>query len=117
MISTGQVTGRWKNSKPFTVGISEFELTEIDNKLSISIQGASGGTLPADIGPISAIGHASDELSNDCIAFQAETIAEGKQYFFAGNINKGLVIIATYIKVLSGEKSNFFIREFFYKLK
>jgi len=117
MISTVQVTGRWKNSKSSTVGIAEFTLAEVDNKLSISFQGATGGSIPGNIGPIEAVAHASDDSSSDCIAFQAETTVDGKQYIFAGNINKGLVIIATYIRILNGEKPNFFIREFFYKLK
>ncbi len=116
MISTGQMAGRWKNSKANTKGIAEFALEEVDSELLISINGAEEGFLPNNIGPIVSTPHSANESSDDCIAFQADTTIDGVNYFFAGNINKGLVIIATYIKS-SEISSNFFVREFFYKQK
>ncbi len=117
MISTGQVTGRWKNSKSTTKCIAGFTLEDGGNGLVLSIRGADDGYLPSTIGPISAVAHASNMSSTDCIAFHAVAEVDGKEYFFAGNVNKGLIIIATYVKVSSGKDSNFFVREFFYKLK
>jgi len=117
MISNGQVLGRWKNSKGETKGIAAFSLEEVQGKLMITIEGAADGHLPSKIGPVEAIAHGADLTSTACSAFQARTESNGKSYFFAGNINKGLIIIATYVEVPLELGSNFFIREFFYKLK
>lgn len=117
MITTKQILGRWKNSKIDTKGIAEFTLESRDNKLSLLLIGEEGSFLPNSIDWIEATGHASDNSSLDCIAFKAETTIDGKDYFFAGNVNKGLIIIATYVEESEVLKSNFFLREFFYKLK
>jgi len=117
MTSTSNITGNWKNSKATTKTIAKFSLLEKDGNLQITIAGAAGGYLPNEIGPLSVIAHAADPDSTESIAFQAEATVDGTSYFFAGNVNKGLVIIATYIKTAAGKGSNFFIREFFYRLK
>lgn len=117
MVSTEQVTGRWKNSKPTTVGISNFSLENVNNQLSLTIKGTEGGFLPDHLGPIEVSEHSATRNSKDCIAFHANVTHDGNEYSFAGNVNKGLIIIATYVKVKADETANFFVREFFYKLK
>jgi len=117
MSLTGQVTGRWKNSKPSTNGIEQFTLTDDGTNLSLSIRGAEHGFMPDDMGPLKTTAYSADGSSTDCIAFHAKGMADGKTYSFAGNVNKGLIIIAIYIEVSNNEADNFFVREFFYKLK
>ena len=117
MVSTDKVIGKWKNSKIGTKGIGEFELSEYDGNFSLTVRGADGGYFPSEISILACTAHSSSPSSNTFSAFQAEAKVDGSTYFFAGNINKGLIIIATYIQVESDDKSNFFIREFFYKLK
>jgi hypothetical protein len=117
MVLTEQLTGRWKNSKSTTIGISTFHLENVDNQLSLTINGADGGFLPYHMGPITVSTHSATKTSKTCIAFHANVSKDGNEYSFAGNVNKGLIIIATYVKVKADDTANFFVREFFYKLK
>ena len=117
MISTANVIGKWKNSRPDTQGIESFELRADNGSLKLSVYGVSGGFMTDNLTDLECTAHATSPESNTFSGFQAQGTENGKEYFFAGNINKGLIIIATYIKVLSGNESNYFVREFFYKLK
>ncbi|MDF1695924.1 MAG: hypothetical protein P1U56_08840 [Saprospiraceae bacterium] len=117
MISTGQVTGTWKNSKSNTIGIAGFTLEEINNSLFIKIQGVKDGLLPESINDLKAHIYTASAESDQCIAFDSSVKLGDRECFFAGNVNKGLIIIATYIKMNSDSDNNLFVREFFYKLK
>lgn len=117
MISNNKLIGSWKNSKATTICISEFALASSNDEMTLDIIGAKGGVMPDHLGPIKVSRHFKDNTSNDCIAFHGQSEVNGKKYAFAGNINKGLIIIATYIIDLKDASQNGFIREFFYKLK
>lgn len=117
MVSKDKVAGRWKNSKSTTKGIAGFTLTESEGGLMLGIQGAEGGFMSSQLEPVKVSCHSNNSDSKECIAFHGTSVDGGHKYRFAGNINKGLIIIATYITDLNDEDSNFFVREFFYKLK
>ena len=117
MISNNTLIGNWKNSKVGTKGIERFTLSSIEDGLSLTIHGAEGGVLPTTLSDINVTMHTKSRDSIDCIAFHGNAQTESHTFSFAGNINKGLVIIATYIVDKEGVENNTFIREFFYKLK
>ena len=108
--------GQWKNPKKGTKGIRHFDIVNNGNGLEINATGASDGYMPGNWGTKDLLIHNTAPDSSSEVGFQATYEINEKELFLAGNINKGLIIIAIYIKLLNQEdKSHFFIREFFYK--
>lgn len=117
MIETSQILGRWKNSKQGTKGISTFTFTHSNGDLMITVEGSNEGQMSGTYGPLPCVVYAPGPGSTSFSAFEISFATTERTYFLAGNINKGLIIIASYIQSTVSDESNFFIREFFYKLK
>ncbi len=113
-ISYKHFLGSWKNSRPETKGIESYVFEESDEGLQISVRGAEDGVIPGNWGTQPVICHASSPEGGKATAFQAGFLVNGHKIFIAGNINKGLIIIAIYIEAGEAD-ANSFIREFFYK--
>ena len=111
------LTGRWINSKDTTSGITEFELSVQDGDLYFQFSGAENGPFPGDLGKhnVQTYGQLND--ASKFSGFQLTANIKDIEMVLAGNINKGLIIIALYgSPAQDSETSNFFIREFFYQV-
>ena len=109
----GFLPGNWRNTNKHTKGIITFSLEEQGNGLLLTMQGAVGGHLPQEIGSAQMECFTSTPQSSTVNSFFGTLEDTDNEYKFAGNLNKGLIIIAAYVK-LNGEP--YFIREFFSKM-
>ena len=77
---------------------------------------AYGAGAPRDWGKVAVIPHASGVDSHDPAGFLAVYDFDFMQMLLAANMNKGLLIIASYNTFRDGSRrSNYFSREFFYR--
>jgi hypothetical protein len=109
--------GRWKNSYEKARVIGEIMLFEENGKLFIHITGSESGYCPGnwETAPVSIHSYAPD--TNDVVAFLAQYALEEMDAVLAMNENKGLLIIAGYFTYKKNDgRSDFFVREFFYKI-
>lgn len=110
-------TGKWVNSYDKARAIREFTLTEKDGKLQIHIEGSDTGFYPGDWGTAHTRHHAYAPDMNDIVALQARYDFDDFEAFLAINENKGLLIIAGYFTFKNdNERSDCFVREFFFKV-
>lgn len=112
-IDFGYLPGTWRNTNKHTKGISAFTLEAEDNQLTLSLQGASGGYFSPEMGTVEMQCFHAGPDSSKVIGFFSSLQDADKELKLACNLNKGLIIIATYITVGG---ASFFIREFFYKI-
>ncbi len=109
----GYLPGTWRNTNKLTKGIITFTLEAADNQLMLTLQGAAGGYFSPEMGTVEMqCFHAAPDSSKVIGFFSALQDAD-QELKLACNLNKGLIIIATYITVGS---TSFFIREFFHKI-
>lgn len=108
--------GTWKNSNGSALGIDVFSIKEGDLGPLFTASGTESGYFPGNWGTAPVEFLVSHPDSNTASAFQVNFEVGGREIFLAGNINKGLIIIATYAVAQSGsELPNLFTREFYYK--
>lgn len=106
------LTGRWLNTKRQTKMIRELELTHHGDAYVLHAYGAGA---PRDWGEVQVTPHAGRVDARDPAAFHAVYDFGFLQMFLAANLNKGLLIIASYNTFRDGStRSNYFSREFFY---
>lgn len=108
--------GNWKNSHQASQGIAAFEIREGARGPEISVSGIESGFFPGDWGskPVNFL--VSGPGQTTASAFSATFDIGGRSLFLAGNINKGLIIIAIYAHAKSGSAHpSLFTREFYYK--
>lgn len=108
--------GNWKNSHKVSKGIDSFEITEIDSGPQIRVSGIESGYFPGNWGtaPVGFLVSGPDQTTAS--AFEATFEIGDRNLFLAGNINKGLIIIAIYAKAKAGKDiPSLFIREFYFK--
>jgi hypothetical protein len=77
---------------------------------------AFGAGAPRDWGKVVAVPHAGGVDAHDLAGFLAVYDFDFMQMSLAANVNKGLLIIASYNTFRDGSaRSNYFSREFFYR--
>ncbi|MCB9232393.1 MAG: hypothetical protein H6581_12060 [Bacteroidia bacterium] len=110
--------GKWKNPFDQSKGIQSFEIRqESDGRVTMEVQGVSQGYFPAGWGQAEVNFLASTPGGTQASAFSASFQLPGRNVFLAGNINKGLIIIAIYALDAKGNQdNNLFVREFYHKL-
>ena len=109
--------GRWVNSYDKARGISEFTLFENNGELQVSINGSKTGFYPGSWGTELVRYHAYAPDMYEIVAFQARFDMEDVEAFLALNENRGLIVIACYFTFKNeDERSDCFVREFFYKV-
>lgn len=109
--------GRWVNSKKKTSGIEEFEFSIKGEDLIIKITGSATGPLTGEWKAHKVKCYGNMAQPEAFSGFQLTLASHGIDIVLAGNINKGLIIIAMYgVPTSSAEISNFFLREFFYQV-
>ena len=109
-----KIIGEWTNSKNITHGIQSFIFRAKDGNLEIELFGSESSFQPGSWGNHTLSTYSSSGNTQFSAFHSSIKIADHK-IEIAGNINKGLIIIASYIKNEgSTQKSNDFIREFFY---
>lgn len=106
--------GDWKNSNGSSNGIDSFRIAESEDGPKIEVIGIEGGFFPGNWGKAKVQFLVSGPHHTTASAFQACFRNGNKQIFLAGNINKGLIIIAIYAMAEQGDP-NLFVREFYYK--
>jgi hypothetical protein len=111
-VDLSSLIGRWKSTRRDTKVICELELAR---KADSYVLHAFGAGAPRDWGEVTVTPHASNVDGQDATAFQATYDFTFMQLHLAANVNKGLLIIATYHTFCDGSnRSNYFAREFFY---
>ncbi len=112
-LDLGELSGLWKNTQRATRVIRELTLTKNADAYELNAFGAGE---PRDWGKIVAIPHAGAVDSHDPAGFFGVYDFGFMQMFLAGNMNKGLLIIASYNTFRDGSRrSDYFSREFFYR--
>ena len=112
-VDLGELTGLWKNTKRATRVIRELTLTKNGDAYELNAFGAGA---PRDWGKVVVIPHAGGVDAHDPAGFLAVYDFDFMQMFLAANMNKGLLIIASYNTFRDGSgRSNYFSREFFYR--
>jgi hypothetical protein len=112
-VDLAELTGLWKNTKRDTRIIRELTLTQNGDAHELNAFGAGA---PRDWGKVIVIPHASGVDAHDPAGFLAVYDFDFMQMFLAANMNKGLLIIASYNTFRDGSgRANYFSREFFYK--
>lgn len=110
--------GNWKNPKTTTQGIYQFSITKSEQGMDIEVEGVAEGRIPGKWGKQALALYNNNPDERDPVAFQATYTIGGLELQLAGNINKGLIIIALYARQLaSTDQADFFIREFYFKKK
>jgi hypothetical protein len=112
-VSLGELTGLWKNTKRATRVIRELRLLQEGGRYLLH---AAGAGAPCDWGkvPVTPCANGADAL--DPAGFFAVYDFGFQRMFLAANMNKGLLIIASYKMFLDGDRrSDYFTREFFYR--
>jgi hypothetical protein len=108
-----ELTGLWKNTNRATRVIRELTLTKKGDAYELNAFGAGA---PRDWGKVHAIPYSSSVDARDAAGFFATYDFKFMQMFIATNVNKGLLIIASYNTFRDGSgRSNYFTREFFYR--
>ena len=116
-VDISEYLGNWKNSYDKARVINSFSIAEENGEVKISVQGAVNGLHPGSWGKEDLKTYAYDPDMNDVVAFRAQFEMENLGAFLAINENKGLIIIAGFFSVKNDpSKSDFFVREFFYKV-
>jgi hypothetical protein len=114
-VDLGELTGLWKNTNRATRVIRELTLTKNGEVYELQ---AFGADAPRDWGKVSVIPHAGGVDAHDPAGFLAVYDFDFMQMFLAANMNKGLLIIASYNSFRDGSgRSNYFSREFFYRIQ
>lgn len=117
-IDLSAILGTWINSNQETEWIRKFTITQQGEQVFIN---AYGGNAPEDWGKIEVTTYV-DNLGQT--GFSAQYNLDGVEALLASNTNKGLCIIATFLKFKKDdnathryrERPNFLSREFYYKL-
>lgn len=106
--------GDWQNSNESSFGLAGFSIIEGLSGPEIQVTGIAGGYFPGDWGTAPAQFLVSAPGQRVASAFQASYNLGDRTVFLAGNINKGLVIIAVYA-LSDSEEPSLFVREFYFK--
>lgn len=116
-IDLNAILGTWINSNQQTEWIKKFTITQHSDRVFIHVY---GGNSPEDWGQVEITTYV-DNLGQT--AFSAQYNLDGVEPLLAANMNKGLCIIAAFLKFKDGAKRsstggnrpNFLSREFYYK--
>ena len=116
IIDLSYYTGTWVNSYEKARVIGGLTITEHNGKIMIAPKSSATGFYHGEWGSSELKPHAYAPDMNDIVAFRAQFHLEDMEAFLAINENKGLLIIAGYFSFkTSDERSDCFVREFFYK--
>ena len=114
-VDLGHYAGHWTNTNPETSAITHFDFKQRGERFYLR---ASGAGYPGDWGEVEVTPHAYDVSSQRGLAFLAQYSFDFAEITLAGNENKGLIIIASYHRFKDASpRSNYFKREFFYRLE
>ncbi|PHS03603.1 MAG: hypothetical protein COA88_15550 [Kordia sp.] len=109
--------GTWVNSYEKARVIESFTFSENNGKIQMTVKNSKVGFYSGNWGSGELKPHSYAPDTNDVVAFQARFELEDMDAFLAINENKGLLIIAAYFTFKqSDDRSDCFVREFFYKI-
>ena len=112
-IDSGDLVGFWKNTNRMTRVIRELSLAKSGDSYELNAFGAGA---PRDWGKVAVAPHSGGVDAHDLAGFLAVYDFDFMRMFLAANLNKGLLIIASYNAFRDGSgRSNYFSREFFYR--
>ncbi|NES41330.1 hypothetical protein [Moorena sp. SIO2C4] len=104
------ILGTWINSSEKTEWIKKYTITQEGDRVFINVYGADS---PEDWGKVEVTTFV-DNLGQT--AFHAQYNLDGVEPLLAANMNKGLCVVAAFLKFKDGDRPNFLCREFYYKL-
>ncbi|NEO64684.1 MAG: hypothetical protein F6J98_31485 [Moorea sp. SIO4G2] len=105
------ILGTWINSSEKTEWIKKYTITQEGDRVFINVYGANS---PEDWGKVEVTTFV-DNLGQT--AFHAQYNLDGVEPLLAANMNKGLCVVAAFIKFNNGDRPNFLCREFYYKVE
>jgi len=109
--------GRWVNSYDKARVISSFTIIEKGGKIMITPENSKMGFYNEEWDSSELKPHAYGPDMDDIVAFQAHFNMKDMNVFLAVNENKGLLVIAAYFSFKETDnRSDCFVREFFYKI-
>jgi hypothetical protein len=112
-VDLGELTGLWKNTKRNTRVIRALTLTKVGDAFELNAFGAGA---PREWGKVNVVPHAGGVDAHDPAGFLAVYDFDFMRMLLAANMNKGLLIIASFNTFRDGSpRSNYFSREFFYR--
>ena len=117
-IDLSAILGTWINSNQETEWIRKFTITQEGEQVFIN---SYAGSSPEDWGKIEVTTYVDNHGQT---GFSAQYDLDRVEVLLASNTNKGLCIIATFLKFKNGhngterygDRPNFLSREFYYKL-
>ena len=106
--------GTWVNTYPKTTGIQQFQIYPAGDQWLLSVTAKNA---PLDWGSVPITAYAATIDDQQCVAFHAIYDFGFMRSFLAANTNKGLIIIAAYNEFSDDSgRSNYFSREFYYRV-
>jgi hypothetical protein len=116
-LDTTALVGYWRNTNAASKGVAAVEVTDRGEDLGIRAYGVSESG-NRDWGEVSGRIYAKDCSSPDAMAFSAVSASEGILCHFQANVKQGVLVIAYFTEFQDGSgRSNYFVREFYYKEK
>ncbi|NEO95340.1 MAG: hypothetical protein F6K56_36200 [Moorea sp. SIO3G5] len=109
-IDSSAILGTWINSNQQTQWIKKITITQQGEQVFINVYGVNS---PEDWGKVEITTYV-DNIGET--AFSAQYNLDGMEPLLAANTNKGLCVIAAFIKFKNGDRPNFLCREFYYKV-
>lgn len=114
-LSLSGLLGTWMNTYRHSKCISHVTLTAREDGYYLHAHGVGS---PSDWGEIKVTPHAANVDSSVADAFWGQYDFGFLKMFLAANLNKGLLIIASYNSFNDGsDRSSYFARQFFYRKK
>ena len=109
--------GTWVNTNSATQGITKAVLTAKGNEIILQVF-ATGSPVPFDWGEAGAGLFTADTSSADAMAFSAFYDFGFMETQLQGHVRQGVLIIAKFDKFKDNSgRSNYFSKEFFYRMK
>ena len=116
-LETSAMVRSWANTNPVTRGIAGLKVRSAQGKLWISVQGKATDS-PFDWGEVEVEAvYAENATSARGIAFVARYDFGFLETLLEGNVNSGLLVLASFHTFRDGSnRANYFSREFFHEV-
>lgn len=108
-VGADSLVGDWVNSNPATAWLTGFTLADDGGQLVLRARGAN---VPTAWGEVKVTSY-QDNIGEP--AFHAVYDLGSLEAVLAANANKGVVIIAAFLRFKDGDVANFLCREFFFR--
>jgi hypothetical protein len=114
-LETSSLLGFWRNTNAHSLGVSGIKISPQGESVAVRMTGV-GESSSVDWGEIPARVYAKDPFSSDAMAFSAVFDKREIVCHLQANIKQGVLVVAYFTEFRdSSGRSNYFVREFYYK--